>query len=136
MSFVKWLRKNNTKIMAVVVIVLMIGFIGGSSLSYLLSGSGGLKDTVAFYGGKHKITNYDLVTAREELELLQALQADRVLQAQDLRGVLLSELLFSQSRGSPAVMNQVLQMIRRSQLDISEKQLAAIYDRTVPPTFY
>jgi len=136
MSFVKWLRKNNTKIMAVVVIVLMIGFIGWEALSYLLQGSGGLKDTVAFYGGKHKITNYDLVTAREELELLQALQADRVLQAQDLRGVLLSELLFSQSRGSPAVMNQVLQMIRRSQLDISEKQLAAIYERTVPPTFY
>ena len=36
MSLVKWFRKNNTKIMAVVVIVLMVGFIGGSALTSLL----------------------------------------------------------------------------------------------------
>ncbi len=29
MNLVKWFRKNNKKVMAVVVIVLMIGFIGG-----------------------------------------------------------------------------------------------------------
>ena len=32
MNLVKWLRKNNKKIMAVVVIVIMFGFIGGSAL--------------------------------------------------------------------------------------------------------
>jgi len=37
MNLVKWLRKNNMKVMAVVVIVLMVAFVGGSALNYLLS---------------------------------------------------------------------------------------------------
>jgi hypothetical protein len=137
MHLVKWFRKNNTKIMAVVVIVLMIGFVGGSSLQYLLQGSRGMRSAIAYYGQKRKINRYDVDVARQELELLEALRADAVLQSQDLRGVLLGELLFSERRGSPELLTYVMQTIRRNQYRISDKQLAAMYRPTgVIPAFY
>ena len=136
MNLVKWFRKNNTKVMAVVVIVLMVGFVGGSSLSYLLRGSGGMGTTVARYGGKHKITRNDRALAQQELEILQSLQLDRVMRAQNLRGLLLGELLFTQSQGAAPIMDTIRQAIRQGRYRISEKQLSAMYDRAVPPDIY
>ena len=50
MSLVRWFRKNNTKVMAVVVIILMVAFVGGSSLSYILQPDrGGMKRTFATF---------------------------------------------------------------------------------------
>ena len=137
MHLVKWFRKNNTKIMAVVVIVLMVGFVGGSALTGMLRGSGGARDTIAYHGKKQKITPLDVATARQELEMLQVLGADRVLQSQDLRGVFLSELLFSQSRSTPALLNYVMQTIQRNQYRVSQQQLTDLYEqRTMVPAFY
>jgi len=137
MHLVRWFRKNKTKIMAVVVIVLMVGFVGGSALTGLLRGSGGAHDTIAYHGQKQKITPLDVGTARQELEMLQALGADRVLQSQDLRGIFLSELLFSQSRSTPALLNYVMQTIQRNQYRVSQKQLSDLYQqRTVVPAYY
>jgi hypothetical protein len=136
MSLVKWFRKNNTKIMAVVVIVLMIGFIGGTALTHLLQGDRGLGDAVATIAGK-KITRSDLEIARRELELLRMLRADDLLRAQDLQGVLLAELLFSAERGgSPELINRVRMTIRRNLYMISEKQINDLYRRTFPPHVY
>jgi len=137
MHLVKWFRKNNTKIMAVVVIVLMVGFVGGSALTGMLRGSGGAHETIAYHGKKQKITRLDVATAREELEMLQVLGADRILQSQDLRGVFLSELLFSQSRSTPALLNYVMQTIQRNQYRVSQKQLSDLYqERHMVPAFY
>jgi hypothetical protein len=136
MNLVKWMRKNNKKIMAIVVIILMIAFVGGSALQYLLQPHGAVGDVIARYGRKAKITRYDLDVAGNELQILQSLQADTVLRQQDLRGVMLGELLFSQSRAEPALMGQVMQMIRRNQYNISDRQLMAMYERTVSPPVY
>lgn len=135
-SPIKWLRRNNKKIMAVVVIVLMFAFVGGSALQYLLAPSGGAKNAYAYYGKNAKITHIMVNEAGAEIEILQALRADVILQQQDLRGILLGELLFSQSRYSQALMNQVMQMIRRNQFLISDKQLSQMYDRTALPAVY
>ncbi len=137
MNLVKWFRKNNTKVMAVVVIVLMVGFVGGSSLSYLLRGSGGMNETVAHYGAKRqKITPSDRMVARQELEILQALRLDRVMQSQDLRGLLLGQLLFSQSQGSAPIMDTIRQAIQQNRYRISDKQLSEMNKRTVPADIY
>jgi hypothetical protein len=136
MHLIKWLRRNNKKIMAVVVIVLMFAFVGGSALQYILQPKGGVNSAYAYYGKKAKITHVMVVEAGAEIEILQGLQADAVLRQQDLRGILLGELLFSQSRGSPALMSQVMQMIRRSQYFISDRQLSEMYERTVIPAVY
>lgn len=138
MNLVKWFRKNNTKVMAVVVIVLMIGFVGGSSLTYLLRGSGGMNKAMAYYGPQQrKITPNSRALARQELEILQTLGAAQILQAQDLRGIILSGLLFAQDRGSPELINYAKETIQRGRYRVSEEQLAAIYQqRTVPADIY
>src|SRR4030042_2532975 len=120
MNLMKWLRKNNRKIMAIVVVVLMIAFIGGSSFSFLMRGSGGIGKAIAYYGPKHKITYRDRITADHELEILTALRADDVLRAQDLRGILLSELVFAHNRNA-AVLDIARQPIQRNRYRISHR---------------
>ncbi len=137
MNLVKWLRKNNTKIMAVVVIVLMIGFIGGSSLTYILRGSGGAGKAVAYFGNKQKITYRDRAVASEEIEILTALGADRIMASQDLPGVLLGDLLFSQNRGGAGTLDMIRQTVQRNRLRISDEQLSELYrGRTMPGDMY
>ncbi|UCD50386.1 MAG: hypothetical protein JSW27_23025, partial [Phycisphaerales bacterium] len=137
MNLVKWFRKNNTKVMAVVVIVLMVGFVGGTALTQLLRGSGGMNKAVAYYGPKkHKITYTDRTMAQQELEIIRALGAGQILQYQDLRGVLLGELLFSESSGSAGLINGLRQHIQQNRYYVSDKQLTAMYDRTVPTDIY
>ena len=134
MNLVKWFRKNNKKVMAVVVIVIMFGFIGGGTLLQQLSKrrSGAL----AQFGDKIEITDYDLLVARREIEILRMLRADALLRSQDLHGIFLGELLFSDQRGSVALINSLKQTIRTNQYGISEKQINDIYRRQVPPSIY
>jgi len=134
MNLVKWFRKNNKKVMAVVVIVIMFGFIGGGSLLQQLSKRS--VGPIAYFGDNKKITDYDLYTARRELEILRMLRADALLRAQDLHGIFLGELLFSDQRASPALMNRIRKTIRSNQYRISEKQINEIYKRRVPPGIY
>jgi hypothetical protein len=137
MNLMKWLRKNNTKLMAVVVIVLMVAFIGGSSFRYIFRGSGGMNSAVAHYGHGKKISHYDRMMAGQELEVLTALRADVILENQDLRGLLLSQLLFTQSRGAGAVLDMARQNIQRNRYRISDRQLSALYkDRTATSDIY
>jgi hypothetical protein len=124
MNLVKWFRKNNKKIMAVVVIIIMFGFIGGGALRSI---SRKRTETIAYFGVKKKITDYDLLVARQELEILRMLRADALMRAQGLQGIFLAELLFSEQRASPALMNRIKQAIRTNQYRISEKQINDIY---------
>ena len=126
MNLVKWLRKNNKKIMAVVVIVIMFGFIGGSALRQI-SRRG--TETIARFGTRNKITDQDLLIARQELELLRTLRADALLRSQDLQGIFLGELIFSDQRASSALMSHIKQTIRSNQYRISEEQINDIYRR-------
>ena len=140
MSLVRWFRKNNTKVMAVVVIILMVAFVGGSSLSYMLRPKGGANQTVATFAGKVKITRYDLEVANRELEILRILKADIILSQMlrvplsntpDLQGFFLGELLFSEQKTSPALVNYVKKMIRSNLYNISEKQINDMYRRSL-----
>src|SRR3989304_3657857 len=112
MNLMKWLSKNNKKLMAIVVIVLMVAFIGGSSLSYLLQGNRGAKEALAYYGQKQKITPLDRHGADMEIEILTALGAEGILQ-RDLRGVLLGELVFRQNRNA-ATADMIRQVVQRN----------------------
>ena len=61
MNLVKWFRKNNMKVMAVVVIVTLMGFIGGSYISRLGQRRSGISKTVAYMANNREITNRDLI---------------------------------------------------------------------------
>jgi hypothetical protein len=145
MSLVRWLRKNNTKVMAVVVIVLMFVFVGGSALQRLLSGGRSeLHKTVAYFADDRKVTNYDLIMARQDLEIVRMLQADTLLRGStepvfgqlDVKALLLGELLFSERSASPALVANLRQIIRRNEYRISDKQINDIYRRSMPPEMY
>jgi len=134
MNLVKWFRKNNKKVMAVVVIVIMFGFIGGGTLLQQLSKR--RIGALAHFGEKNEITDNDRLLARRELEILRMLRADALLRSQDLHGIFLGELLFSDQRASPALINRLKQTIRTNQYRISEKQINDIYRRRVPADIY
>ena len=139
MSLVRWFRKNNTKVMAIVVIILMIAFIGGSSLQYLLR-SDRRTQTVAYYRNRVKITRNDLSIANSELEVLKILRADDILRmlqvplfnSPDLQAFFLGELLFSEQRTPPAYINYIKRTISQNLYNISEKQFNDIYNRPIP----
>ncbi len=119
--------------MAIVVIVIMFGFIGGSALMKMMTVRG--NPTIAKFGQKGKITNMDLYYASRDMELLSVLRADELLKSQDLQGILLGELLFP-DRTTPEFMSYVRQSIRTNQFKISDKQLNDMYYRTVTPSMY
>ena len=140
MSLVRWFRRNNTKVMAVVVIILMIAFVGGSSLQYFLRGNRQLHSTIAYYGNRNKITNYDLYLANNELDILRMLRTDDILRmlqvplfnTPDMQAFFMSELLFSDQKTSPAYINLIKRAIGTNLYNISEKQLNDMHRRTLP----
>jgi len=142
MSLVRWFRKNNTKVMAVVVIILMVAFVGGSSLSYLLQPKGYASRTIATITGGSKIKGYDLQVARRDLEILRMLKADIILSQMiripmsnntpDLHAFFLGELLFSEQKASPVMVNFIKNTIQTNLYDISEKQINDMYKRSLP----
>jgi hypothetical protein len=135
MSLVRWFRKNNKKVMAVVVIGIMFIFIGGGTLLEQLSRR--RTETLAYFADNRKITNKDLLLARRELDILRTLRADILLRNQNLGGIFLCELLFAEQRTSPALINHIKQTIRTSRYRISDKQINDIYNkRGVPPSIY
>ena len=136
MNLVKWLRKNNKKLLAVVVVIIMVGFIGSTWLSQLSRSTVRFRKTIAYYADNRKITNSDRTLAWQEMETLKALNADILLHSQDLRTVLLGELLFSERRTSPETIRRIQQMIISNGCRISNKQLNDLYERTVPIDIY
>ena len=142
MSLVRWFRKNNTKIMAIVVIVILFGFIGGSTLlQFLDRRQSGLGETIAYFGDGKEITNYDLIMARQDLGILKMLRADTMLRniilpglgtrTVDLHAVLLGEVLFASQQSSPELMRSIKQTIRSNSYRITDEQIGAIYTDVV-----
>jgi hypothetical protein len=137
MSFIKWLRKHRNKIMAIVVIVIMFGFIGGAYLEQLGRRRTGQYQVVAYYDDKKPIRYYDLAVAQQELSILNMLRANTMLRSipipmhrvPDFRALLLAELLFPERGISPAVTRQLRQIIKSNDYRISSKQIDDIYRR-------
>jgi hypothetical protein len=127
MNLMKWLRKNNKKLMAIVVIVLMVAFIGGSSFRYLFRGSGGIKAAVAYFDHDRKISHLDLQVADQEVEIVTALGGDGVARAQGIAGLLMSELVFRQNNNA-AAMDMARQAIQKNRYRISDRQLAQMFN--------
>ena len=146
MNLVKWFRKNMTKVMAVVAIGTLASFMGlVSFLQFISRRSTGQYKTAAYFSDNRKITNNDIVIAREELHILGSAGTSELLQnigiplfsnVLDLRAVLLGELLFSERRSSPVLANYIKRMIRTSEYRISDKQISDIYKRSAPSEIY
>jgi hypothetical protein len=146
MNLIKWLRKNNTKVMAVLVIFIFVGFVGQAYFSQLSRRRTSRYTTIAYYADNRKITNYDLALARQELETLKLLQADYILRstgimafhtkAEDLQAIVLAELLFSNRTLSLSLSNHLKQIISANRYRINEQQIDDIYNHSMPSEIY
>ena len=144
MNLVKWFRKNKMKVMAIVVVIIMFAFVAGPALRYLGRMGTGRHNTVAYFGDNKKITEKDRAVAMRELGILKGLGVDELLRSisvqlfntQDLRALLLGELLFSERGTSPALTKFIKQMIRVNGYRISDKQINDIYRRPMPSDIY
>ena len=123
MDIVKWMRKNNRKIMTVVVIVIMIAFVGGSALQAILKRTGGGNQAVARYGDKGEITAIDINRAQIELQVLRYLGADKLLNAMAPDSVLLGQLLYPESQQAAALSQQLKMAAMQGQLSVSQSDV-------------
>lgn len=130
MHLVKWIRKNERKIMAWVVILIMISFVGGYGFQQLMEnlGRGGSRQVIATYSDGQKIRAIDYQNAQNDLEILRMLMADRMLGALsqvygDLGPSLLQLILFPDSRSSGELRLQLIQLAERGQLPLNTDQI-------------
>jgi hypothetical protein len=139
MNLVKWLRKYNAKIMAIVVILIMIAFVLGTLIQQLSRGPRYTSDTFAYFDDNKKITHDDLAAAQQELGILQELRADfllrnitiPMLRTPDLKALMLGELLFSERRMSPEIVRNIKQLIASNEYRISSRQIDDFYAESV-----
>ncbi len=144
MNLIKWFRKNNRKMMAIVVIFILVGFVGQAFFSQLSRRRAERRRTIAYFADNRKITNYDLALARQELETLKLLKADNMLRnislpifrIPDLHAAIMAELLFSDRTISPALSTYIKQITGANRYRISEKQINDIYRRSMPSEIY
>ena len=146
MNLVKWLRKNNRKLMAVVVVIIMLGFVGGTYLQQLTKRRMGLNknEVVATFADNKEITQNDIEQADLELKILRMLKADTLLRSvqvpmfrtPDMQPLMLGELLFTDRQTSPMVISRIKQVARTNGYLISDKQINALYKGTLPAKIY
>lgn len=141
MNLTKWFRKNNKKVMAIVVVFLMVGFVGSAWLNQLRNARIGRKAVVATLANGKKITNLDFDNANNELEVLKRLKVDIILRGTgikngDLRTALLGELLFPEQGSSAQTAVAIKQMATKNGYSITTKQINDIYNRSMQPSVY
>jgi len=148
MNLIKWLRKNNRKLMAVVVAILLIGLgIGSINLEQLFNiFSPGQGKTVAYYGEGQKITNNDRLKAQRELEILRMIDAPTLLKVYPAAGpymripafytILLGELISENINVSTQASSYIKQLAMAQGYSVSEKQINDIYRRKLPAYYY
>ena len=128
MHFVKWLRKNNQKIMVWVVVVIMITFVGGFSFRQLLAGKGPSKRTIATTNGK-KLSALDRMEAISEIEVLKDMGAGQMLMSQrNITGPLVAQLLFPDSGSSSMLEAQIKYAAMQGNFAIDDKIVQSFFD--------
>jgi hypothetical protein len=131
MNPMKWMRKNKTRIMAIVVVLLMIAFVGGYGLQRLMQpGIKGSEPVGHYYNKKGAISNDDIRSAQGQLALLKALGADAILQSRptfmqtaDIPSLALAQVLFAESRISPLIGQEIKRIARQQQLRLADWQV-------------
>lgn len=129
MSLVKWIRKNNRKIMVFVVIFSMVAFvIGQFGLKLILGRFDPNKKVFATYD-TGKINNLDISAAQNELSVLRLLSSDRLLAVQGTGGALLCHLIFPDSAFIADLDAQLKQAVQRGQIELSVEDLEAYFNQ-------
>ncbi len=131
MSLVKWIRKNNRKIMVFVVIFCMVSFvIGYTGLQIIASIFNPNKRVIATYDGG-KIRSMDFLKAQQDLNLLRGMMAEQFLTSQGVGGALMTHLLFPDSQFAGDIPAQLKQAVQQGRIQISLDELEDYFNQ--PP---
>jgi hypothetical protein len=144
MTLMVWFRKHNRKIMAFVVIALMIVFTIEPLMNYFSSARTGEGKTIAYYGNGKKITRQDVASANQQIEALKALGLESVLRpvdprqrsSQDMRSILLGELIFPEHSAAVESIGRIKQIASMDDYGMSDSQINEIYTKQYPPSIY
>jgi hypothetical protein len=144
MTLMVWFRKHNRKIMAFVVIALMIVFTIEPLMNYFSSARTGEGKTIAYYGNGRKITRQDVALANQQIEALKALGLESVLRpadprqmsSQDMRSILLGELIFPERSAAVESIGRIKQIANMDDYGVSDNQINEIYTKQYPPSIY
>ena len=130
-TVVKWIRRNQRKLMAFVVIFIMIAFVGGAAFQQIMSRIGAGGSTVAYFGEKGKIAGSDILRAQSDLSVLRMLMFDRLLYfgLGDLPSRLLGQLLFPDSRIAAALSDNMKQAVIQGRLRMSTKDIDTFFSQ-------
>ena len=124
MHFVKWIRKNQRKLITAIGIMIMVAFVGGQAFQYLMSRFRlGANTAVYLYNENSKISSKTINQARNELDVLQALMAGRLLSSLDIKSMLLAQLLFPNSVSGVQVNDILKQSVMQGQLNCTFEEI-------------
>ncbi len=144
MTLMVWFRRHNRKIMAFVVIALMIVFTIEPLMNYFSSAKTGEGKAIAYYGNGRKITRQDVALANQQIEALKALGLESVLRpvdprqmsSQDMRSILLGELIFPERSAAVESIGRIKQIATIDNYGVSDSQINEIYTKQYPPSIY
>ena len=140
MNLVKWLRKNNRKLMAVIVVLIMISFVLGSALQRWASNMGNSDDAVWLYNEDSGINRASQNLAEAQLKALEAMgiNANALLaidpqtgqiQQKALTPILLSQMLFPSTNASAQLNQRAKTIVMQSRIGISESDVDKFFEQ-------
>ncbi len=144
MTLMVWFRRHNRKIMAFVVIALMIVFTIEPLMNYFSSAKTGEGKVIAYYGNGKKITRQDVALANQQIEALKAIGLESVLRpadprqrsSQDMRSILLGELIFPERSAAVESISRIKQIAAIDDYGVSDSQINEIYAKQYPSSIY
>lgn len=137
MGLVKWIRKNERKLMAALLVLIMIAFVGGVALQEVLKRLGKGSQVVARFGADGEIGQRDLFEARDDLKVLRLLGMDRLMllrqsllrtpdslfRTPDFKSRLLGQLLFPDPQTAALVSDEMKRAIVQNRYLLSNRDI-------------
>jgi hypothetical protein len=135
MNLVKWIRKNERRLITIATIFIMLSFVGGTALMQILERmGGGVNRTVARFGEKKRITPKHIMRAQSELQVLKYLRGDIFCRfktmrygAPDFRAKLLGQILFPDTQSASDVNTELKQAMAQGQLKVDVAQIEQFF---------
>ncbi len=136
MSLTRWMRKNRTRLMAILTVFIMISFVGGYALKQILSTMRiGVEKPVAKIG-EREIKPEELRQAERELRILKALYMDQMLRAKrdqyrqpDYKALLLGQVIFHDTQGAALISSELKRAANQGRLEVGTEQIDAFFNK-------
>ena len=130
MGLVKWIRKNERRLMATLLVLIMVAFVGGTALQQILQRLGAGSQVVARFGEEGEIRPRDIFEAKNDLMVLRLLSVNRLMllrqtlfRTPDFKSRLLGQLLFPDPQTAALVSDEMKRAIIQNRYLLSNSDI-------------